>query len=51
MLEGLDGCGAHLISRDPVRLHDPGGAWDGVLCCYLTDPDGIIVELIQRPGS
>src|SRR5258708_36309073 len=39
------------ISRHPVILHDPGGAWDGVACCYIADPDGNIVELVQRPGA
>jgi catechol 2,3-dioxygenase-like lactoylglutathione lyase family enzyme len=49
-LARLEGSGARQISRHPVLLHDPGGAWDGVACCYIADPDGIIVELIQRPG-
>jgi catechol 2,3-dioxygenase-like lactoylglutathione lyase family enzyme len=37
------------ISRRPVLLSDPGGPWDGVTCCYIADPDGNILELIQRP--
>jgi len=49
-LARLEGSGARQISRHPVLLHDPGGAWDGVACCYIADPDGIIVELVQRPG-
>jgi catechol 2,3-dioxygenase-like lactoylglutathione lyase family enzyme len=48
-LQRLEGSGARKISPHPVVLHDPGGAWDGVACCYITDPDGIIVELVQRP--
>ncbi len=48
-LKRLDGSQARQISRHPVVLHDPGGAWDGVTCCYFADPDGIIVELVQRP--
>jgi catechol 2,3-dioxygenase-like lactoylglutathione lyase family enzyme len=48
-LERLAGSAARRISRHPVVLRDPGGPWDGAVCCYLTDPDGIIIELIQRP--
>ena len=50
-LERLEGSQARQISRHPVVLHDPGGAWDGVACCYIADPDGIIVELVQRPRA
>ncbi len=50
-LERLRGSQGRQISRRPVVLHDPGGAWDGVTCCYLADPDGNIVELIQRPAA
>jgi catechol 2,3-dioxygenase-like lactoylglutathione lyase family enzyme len=50
-LERIQGSQARLISRHPVVLHDPGGAWDGVACCYIADPDGNIVELVQRPGA
>ncbi len=49
--ERLEGSEARQIFRHPVLLHDPGGAWDGVACCYIADPDGIIVELVQRPGA
>ncbi len=50
-LERIHGSQARQISRHPVVLHDPGGAWDGVACCYIADPDGNIVELIQRPSA
>jgi catechol 2,3-dioxygenase-like lactoylglutathione lyase family enzyme len=50
-LERIEGSEARQISRHPVLLHDPGGAWDGVTCCYIADPDGIIVELVQRPRA
>lgn len=50
-LDRLWGSHARQISRRPVVLHDPGGAWDGVACCYLADPDGNIIELVQRPGA
>ncbi len=49
VLRRLGGSGARVISRHPVTLHDPDGAWDGVVCCYLADRDGVIVELVQRP--
>jgi catechol 2,3-dioxygenase-like lactoylglutathione lyase family enzyme len=51
VLERIQGSQARQISRHPVVLHDPGGAWDGVACCYIADPDGNIVELVQRPGG
>src|SRR5690242_11307395 len=44
-VERIQGSPARQISRHPVVLHDPGGAWDGVACCYIADPDGNIVEL------
>src|SRR5712671_2744999 len=47
-LERIQGSQARQISRHPVVLHDPGGAWDGVACCYIADPDGNMVELVQR---
>lgn len=49
-LERINGSQAQQISRHPVLLHDPGGPWDGVACCYIADPDGNIVELVQRPA-
>src|SRR5258708_9057348 len=50
-LERIQGSQARQISRHPVLLHDPCGAWDAVACCYIADPDGNIVELVQRPGA
>jgi len=50
-LERIHGSQARQISRHPVVLHDPGGTWDGVACCYIADPDGNIVELVQRPAA
>jgi glyoxylase I family protein len=38
-----------VISHRPLTLHDPGGLWDGATCCYVRDPDGAVVELVQRP--
>jgi catechol 2,3-dioxygenase-like lactoylglutathione lyase family enzyme len=51
VLGRLGDSGARVLSREPVTLHDPGGSWDGVVCCYLADPDGIIVELVERPAG
>ena len=51
VLGRLGDSGARVISREPVTLSDPGGRWDGVVCCYLADPDGVIVELVERPAS
>lgn len=45
----LTEAGIDIISRRPLTTHDPGGAWDGVQCLYLRDPDGVILELVQRP--
>ncbi|HEY5989678.1 MAG TPA: VOC family protein [Streptosporangiaceae bacterium] len=50
-LARIQGSPARQISRHPVVLRDPGGAWDGVACCYIADPDGNIVELVQRPRA
>jgi len=35
---------------DPVELEDPAW-WRGAICVYLVDPDGVTVELVQRPES
>jgi len=50
-LERIQDSPARQISRHPVLLHDPGGGWDGVACCYIADPDGNIIELVQRPRA
>jgi catechol 2,3-dioxygenase-like lactoylglutathione lyase family enzyme len=47
--ERLTAAGVEIISRRPLKIQDPGGAWDGVQCLYLRDPDGVILELVQRP--
>lgn len=38
---------ADFRSAEPVRI--PWGPYDGGWACYLRDPDGISVELIQLP--
>jgi len=50
-LERIKGSQGRQLSRRPVLLHDPDGAWDGVTCCYIADPDGNILELVQRPTA
>ena len=32
---------------DVVTLSEPG--WEGVRCVYATDPDGVSIELVERP--
>jgi catechol 2,3-dioxygenase-like lactoylglutathione lyase family enzyme len=32
-----------------VSLHDRDGAWAGARIAYVDDPDGFVIELIQRP--
>ncbi len=51
VLVGLRDAGVTVISDRPVRFVAPGSAWDGVQCVYVRDPDGAIVELVQRPRS
>lgn len=46
--ERLTSAGATLTSREPVTINEPGGAFDGSICFYLRDPDGVILELVQR---
>jgi diaminopimelate decarboxylase len=37
-------------SRSPsVELDDHDGAWNGARIAYVDDPDGFVVELIERP--
>ncbi len=46
--ERLRAAGAHCRS-EPVTIDAPG-AWNGSRAFYVTDPDGVTVELIERPG-
>lgn len=43
--------GGRPISGEAVRLDAPGTRWHGRRCFYLTDPDGVVVELIESPSS
>jgi catechol 2,3-dioxygenase-like lactoylglutathione lyase family enzyme len=44
----LTSAGATMVSRQPITIDEPGGAFDGAICFYVRDPDGIILELVQR---
>ncbi len=35
---------------DPVEIPGPA-AWRGARCVYVRDPDGVTVELIERPNA
>jgi len=44
----LTSAGATIVSRRPITINEPGGAFDGSICLYVRDPDGAILELVQR---
>jgi len=54
-VEDLDALHDRLVSAgvrvrsEPVELTEPG-AWHGVRCFTVLDPDGVAVELVERPG-
>lgn len=43
----LSRAGVPLRSK-PVEIQEEGG-WRGVRCVYASDPDGITIELVERP--
>ena len=45
----LVGAGVTIISNHPITIHDPGGAFDRATCLYIQAPEGVILELVQRP--
>jgi catechol 2,3-dioxygenase-like lactoylglutathione lyase family enzyme len=49
VLVALADSAGRLISRRPVLFEEPGSPWDGVRCVYVADPDGVVLELVQRP--
>jgi catechol 2,3-dioxygenase-like lactoylglutathione lyase family enzyme len=49
--ERLMSARATIVSRQPITINEPGGAFDGAICFYLRDPDGVILELVQRPSD
>lgn len=50
VLVALEDSAARMVSRRPVRFEEPGSPWDGVRCVYIADPDGVVLELVQRPA-
>jgi catechol 2,3-dioxygenase-like lactoylglutathione lyase family enzyme len=48
--ERLVAAGIDVISRRPLTINEPGGAFDGAICLYVKAPEGVIVELVQRPA-
>jgi catechol 2,3-dioxygenase-like lactoylglutathione lyase family enzyme len=46
--ERLRAAGANIVSRRPITISEPGGSFDGAICLYVRDPDGMILELVQR---
>ena len=48
--ERLVVAGITVISRRPITIDEPGGLFHGATCLYLKDPDGQILELVQRPA-
>lgn len=46
--ERLSDAGATIVSRRPITISEPGGGFDGAICLYVRDPDGAILELVQR---
>ena len=46
----LVAAGADLISTGPVEILASAG-WEGVVVLYLRDPDGNVIELIDRPAA
>lgn len=53
-VEDIDAAYARLLAAgarvrsEPVRLTEEGD-WNGVRVVYLSDPDGVTVELVERP--
>jgi len=43
----LSRAGVPLRSK-PVEIQEEGG-WRGVRCVYASDPDGVTIELVERP--
>jgi catechol 2,3-dioxygenase-like lactoylglutathione lyase family enzyme len=44
----LTDAGATMVSRRPITISEPGGDFDGAICLMVRDPDGAILELVQR---
>jgi hypothetical protein len=37
------------VRSEPVEINEAGD-WDGVRSVYLLDPDGVTIELVERPS-
>jgi glyoxylase I family protein len=48
--EKISNAGGTVISRRPLTIDDPGGHFEGATVLYIRDPDGMILELVQRPS-
>ena len=46
VLRGLRGAGV-MPRSSPVEIQEPAW-WQGAKCVYVTDPDGVTVELVER---
>jgi catechol 2,3-dioxygenase-like lactoylglutathione lyase family enzyme len=49
--ERIEAGGGRVISSEELHVSDPGGAFDGAICLYVRDPDGMILELVERPST
>jgi len=45
----LRAAGWSTASPGPVTIDDPGGSWHASRAFYTRDPDGVTVEILQRP--
>ncbi len=41
----------HAARSEPVELTDAGPFWSGATVVYVTDPDGVTVELVQARSA
>jgi catechol 2,3-dioxygenase-like lactoylglutathione lyase family enzyme len=46
---GITAAGGSVISRHPVRAADTEGIFARARLIYVRDPDGMILELVERP--
>ena len=47
----LAAAGVDIVSSDGPVTITAGGGWEGATVLYVRDPDGNVIELIERPGS
>jgi catechol 2,3-dioxygenase-like lactoylglutathione lyase family enzyme len=57
LVDDADAAYDRLVARDavptsrPVRITEPGSAWDGVRVLYVCDPDGRTIECVEMRGE